>query len=140
MSVPALPSGHVYTTRVLPSEEWPVKYAQAQLLQYPQLPNPEHTMMIVVEDPDGVIVASWCAMNTVHLEGLYVSQAYRHVAAVARELMVGMGVALLNVGCREALTIGQDPAIVSLAQKAGFVIIPGTLLKLALTPPVEAPS
>lgn len=121
----------LYRARVLPGDEWAAR--AGELAHYTAgLPDPEFSILVVVEDTAGRIVASWLAMNTVHLEGLYVDPAHRHTAPVARELLAQMVGELISRQIPAAVTIAQDPAIAELAEHAGFVQIPGTLWQLTL--------
>jgi hypothetical protein len=131
--------------RVLPPEAWDAKVAAGELAHYTHLPNPTFTQLVVVEDEEGRIVGSWMAMNTVHLEGLYVAPEARRAVAVQRRLLLGMVGLLTLEGVDGVLTLAEDPAVAILAEKAGFTRIPGVLLQLRLrdphpsTVPVEAP-
>lgn len=128
----ALPSHGPYTARVLPPEEWDAKLPE--LLHYPRLPDArEHVLLVVVEDSAGRIVASWMACNTIHLEGLVVTEEARTNPAVAKKLLTTMLETLTDLGVPGVLTLAETPSILSLARKEGFEIVPGTLLKRPLT-------
>lgn len=125
---PVLPSP--YTVRVLDPEEWPAKIAVGELNHYPVLPDPQWSILVVVENAAGVIVGSWLAMNTVHLEGLFIDPSHRHSAGVAVKLFAGMVEALQRASQPQALTIAQDPVIARMAETAGFQPVGGTLYRL----------
>lgn len=119
-----------YTARILPPDEWDAR--AHELLHYPALPDPAGAILCVVEDAQRRIVASWYAINTVHLEGLYIEPVARLNPAVARLLSE----TLINE-CRArhvpaVLTQATSPSILAMARKRGFEIVPGTLLQLAL--------
>ena len=120
-----------YTARVLPPEEWLHWSASGQLGPAP-LPDPNFSLLIVVQDHTGRIVASWQALNTVHLEGLFIAEDQRHKGSVVRMLLAGMINALNQGRVPAVLTLAQETSIITLAQKFGFVIVPGTLLQLDL--------
>ena len=121
-----------YTVRVLPPEEWSVRWPELGYGTAHQY-DPTQAILIVVEDSTtGAIVASWFAVNTVHLEGLQIAETHRHNPSVARLLQVGMMHELHERGVGAVLTVGETPEIVALAQHGGFVIVPGTLLQLRL--------
>lgn len=129
-TVPEPPAGATaspYTARLLPPPEWdrlPAMVAGAL--------HPDHALVIVVEDLDGSILAHWCALNTVHLEGLYVDPIVRGNPVVARMLVLTMIAALKGIAVKQALTIAESDAIRELAAKLGFTHVPGTLHRLDL--------
>lgn len=127
---PVLPA--LYTVRALAPEEWPAKVAAGELAHYPVLPDPAWSILVVVENREGVVVGSWLAMNTVHLEGLYIDPSHRHSAGVAVKLFAGMIEALQRAGQPQALTIAQSDAIARMAETAGFQPIDGVLYRLTV--------
>lgn len=72
--------------RILPPEEW-------NRIKSPGLPElmlytePENVTIIVVEDDQGEIVASVCAMRVTHFEGLWIEPEQRGNAGVFRSLI-----------------------------------------------------
>lgn len=116
----------VYTSRILPAEEWdrlPTEVTHTL--------NPDFSYVAVVE-MDGEIVARWAALNTVHLEGLFIEEAHRQHPAVARQLMTTMFQTLKGVGVVSVVTIIQDPGVQALAERVGFVVVPGAVYRLDL--------
>lgn len=133
---PAPASHGPYTFRVLAPEE---RVTRARdLLHYVTLPDPERSILAVVEDAAGQIVATWTAIELVHLEGLYIDPGSRGNPVVAKLLADGMLDHLRQVGLPAVLTHTPDPAILALARKRDFVIVPGTLLQKTLTPGPDA--
>jgi hypothetical protein len=115
----------MYTSRVLPETEWnrlPDDVRQAL--------TPGYAIVVVVENSDGKIIARWCALNVIHLEGLLIDPDYRHSPKVAGRLFGHMILALKEKEIPSVLTLVQEPAVQALAEKVGFVTLPGTLNKL----------
>ena len=109
-------------------QQWETRRAD---LPYPALPNPEHAFLVVVESKaDGKIVASWMALSTTFLEGLHIAASHRQQPEIQGMLLGGMFSLLAAIGVAHPLTLAQNPAILTLAEKAGFIPIAGTLLKL----------
>lgn len=123
-----------YTAEVLPPNLWE-QLTGDLALPVAQL-NPEHTVVVVVwvHEPDGSsrVVGRWVAMNTVHLEGLFVDPAYRKNPAVAGHLFMGMIETLRGLNLPEVVTLVEDPAVQALATQAGFQRLPGLPFKLVL--------
>lgn len=71
--------------RILQPEEWGKINAPAipETLIYTE---PKEIAVIVVEDDDGKVVASICAMRVTHLEGLWIAPEYRKHPGVFRAL------------------------------------------------------
>ena len=133
---PPLSTAPGFTVRVLPPDEWGEKVTSGELAHYPILPDPEYSYLLVVEDAEGRIVASWFAQNEVHLEGLYLAPEHRKKGRTIQTLLfAGMLETLRRGQIAAVLTLAQDPSILHLAQHAGFVEVPGTLLQLVLSPP-----
>ena len=121
-----MPESATLTVRAVPHEEWPT----IQGLPYDlSRIDPMFAILVVVEE-NGVVVGGWMALNTVHLEGLYIAADHRHVAGVAGRLFAGMVDALQRVGTREVLTMTEDPIVRAMALRAGFDLVPGETLKL----------
>ena len=123
----------LYRARVLPADEWATR--REELYQYPFLPNPDLSKLVVVEEKlTGRIVASWFAGNQVCLEGLYITPDARPSIAVPRLLLSAMVQLLQTLQIPGALTLAEDASILALARRAGFEPIPGTLLRVTLPP------
>lgn len=118
-----------HLARVLPAEHWEAKQAE---LGYPKLPDPAFSFLVVVQEKaTETIVASWTAMTCTFLEGLHIAPAQRgHASDIHGLLLGGMFGMLQSLNIHHPLTLAQDPAILALARKAGFVPVAGTLLTL----------
>lgn len=136
MDAPAPPPSR-FVARLLPPEEWD---AHRDVLPDSLFDlDRAYTLLLVVEDTQkGQIAASWCALNTVHLEGLFIQPAYRHNIRVPVVLLSGMIDALIEGKIGAALTIARDPLIAGLAETAGFTPVEGTLYQLRV--PIPAPA
>lgn len=123
MSIPS------YTVRELPADEW------ARLRDLPiaarGLPDPALAAILVVEDHEGQIVATWSAQTAVHLEGLWKATPHDH-PAVSRKLFEGMIGMLQHKGIRFSFTYTEDLSVAAMAVRAGFERVPGDLLLLDL--------
>jgi len=126
------PSHGPYTARILPPEEWDAKFASYELAHYVGLPDPDSVILVVVEDSEGRIVASWYAMNLVHCEGVYIDEAHRGNPTIAKLLTGALLGECDRRGIPNVLTRALTPSILSLARKLGFEVLPGTLLQRAL--------
>lgn len=126
------PPVRALTVRAVPPDEWAGLQARGVPYDLSVL-DPLYGVVVVVEDGDRV-VASWLALNTVHLEGLYIDPANRHLATVAGKLFAGMVEALQRIGTHEALTITTDPIVRAMAVRAGFEPVTGELFKLTIRP------
>lgn len=121
------------TVRPLPPEEWERLRALPLFSKY-GLPDPRLTRVIVAETPEGQIVGTWAALTTVHLDGLWVDEAYRK-ANVAPKLLRRMKAMLSELGIVHSFTMVDhgNPEVLILALKAGFTRVPMDLLFLDLT-------
>lgn len=119
-----------YRARLLPPDEWDAR--QAELPYPPGVLDPsEYKRLVVVEDGEGRIVGSWCAMNLVALEGLHLDEAHQHGVA-AKHLLYGMLDTLMKMGTPAAMALIADPAVQALAEKVGFVALPGVAYQITL--------
>lgn len=116
--------------RVLPADEW------HKLRDFPiatrGLPDPDTAALIVSETVDGTIKGVWGCFLQPMLDGLWVAPDARHTL-VAGQLLREMKALLATYGIATAFTVIQDPAVMAIAHKAGFVPVPGDLWML----PVE---
>lgn len=119
-----------FVARVLPAAEWGKLVGRVPYDLAAQ--HPDHTIVVVVEDAEGLVVASWLALNIVHLEGLYVAPEGRGHPAIAKTLVLGMTEQLKLANIPAVVTIVQDDAVREMADKLGFTHIPGTLHQLTL--------
>lgn len=115
-----------YTVRVLPPDEWP-RLAHIGHFAAVAPPSPDHTVILVIEK-DGQILATWGAMDVVHLEGLWVDPAYRDHPALARKLLAGMEDLLREHNISTVFTIGVTLDVLAMAHRLGFQWMPGNLL------------
>ncbi len=106
-----------YTTRVLPPEEWAAK--AAELTHLAGVPDPAGSLLVVVEDDGGRIIATWVVMNVIHLEGLHIDPAHRHSPA-AKALFTGMLEAVTTLQAPAVVTLTSDPLVARMAAKVGF--------------------
>lgn len=104
-----------YTARELPPEEW---YRLDSLGLAQNLPDPETSAILVVER-DGVIVGTWIALLTMHLEGCAIAPAHRKSPGAVRALIAGMNDLLVAHGIAQVLTVTQTPEIAQLAEHLG---------------------
>lgn len=123
----AVPAAAPYTARILPPEEWnrlPDEVTRAL--------HPLHSVVIVVEDLAGDIVARWVAMNQVYMEGLFIEEHARKNPAVAGRLLTLMMGTLRALGASSILTLVQETPVQHLAAHFGFTKVPGETFKLEL--------
>ena len=80
---------------------------------------------IVVEDEDGVVVACWGIMTTVHVEGLWIAESHRGHPGVARALLSTTVQELQRNDVREVLTQSLTPEIDAMITKVGGSKVPG---------------
>lgn len=109
--------------RVLPVAEWDRLVATEFPHVLPYL-GPEDARIVVVEDGDE-IVGCWGLMPMWHVEGLWVSPAYRHTPSVFRRLFALMRREIQAVAPRWLMTGAQDDVVAELLTKhAGAVKVP----------------
>lgn len=119
-----------YFAHVLPPAEW---YRLG--LPPESLPtNPEHALIIVVENADGEICGRWMAYETVVLEGLAIDPAYQKHPGVAGRLMQAMTTELISRGVPMAMTLITDGDVARLAARHGLYQLPGAVWVLDLRP------
>lgn len=129
MQAPTAPTDSAVSARVLPPEEWS-RLADTPL-QAAAL-DPESALVVVVES-HGTIVGCWAAMNTMHVEGLWISPDHQGHAGTARALMTTMVRELLAAGVEAVLTNAATPEVEVMIKKAGGRQVPGTLWFIPLT-------
>lgn len=74
----------VYSTRVLPPEEWPRLAGTELEALWPKL-DPARAQVVVVEH-EAAIVGAWAVFPIVHVEGLWIAPECRGKVGVARRL------------------------------------------------------
>ena len=91
-------------------------------------------MILVAETPEGRIVGVWAALQTIHLDGLWIHPDYQRTTLAGR-LLRSMKALLYQLGVVHSFTmIAYDaPEVLSLALKAGFQQLPMHLCLLDLT-------
>lgn len=110
--------------RVLDPAEWLDKLRDTPLAGTTL--DPDESFIVVVEAPDGTVLACWAAFNAVHVEGVWVHPAHRRQGGVARALLDAMTQALRARDIREVITNAEDAAIEAIIQKLGGILLPGT--------------
>lgn len=123
-----------YRARVLPPEE----FFRLQGLPLYDTVAGTGSLVVVVEDETGTIVATWSALWTLHLEGLYVVPGCRHSPRVAISLYDQMFQALQDLGVRQVLTVTQDPIVGGMTEKIGGQKVDGDLWVIPV--PTPAPT
>jgi ribosomal protein S18 acetylase RimI-like enzyme len=111
------------TARVLPPEEWASKLAGTSLAQ--AIFDPDNAFVLVVER-EGEVVACWAAINTVHVEGIWIHPDHRTHVAVGRLLLRSMFDELRALLVSEVITNADDPAIEAMLRTIGATPLPGT--------------
>lgn len=111
-----------YTTRILPAEEWH-RLLGTELDEFVPLLDPTYTQIVVVEH-DGEIVASWAATRLVHLEGIWISPAYRKSPSVGRRLLLAARQAVRSMGATWALTGCASEDVRAMLDKVGARRLP----------------
>lgn len=115
--------------RQLPFEEW--DKLDGLPIATNGLPNPETSMILAAEDENGIVVGVWAAMTPIVLEGLWIREDHRN-STVAGRLLQRMKLFLNSIQVDRAFTLVQSADVKSLAEKAGFAVIPGDLMMLDL--------
>ena len=105
------------THRILPASE----YARLETTYLGPLRHaiPADARVVVVENDDGRIVASWLAFKQVHLEGCSLAEDYRRNPAVVRHLFQGMQDALGELGAARVYTAAVDDQVRRMLRKMG---------------------
>lgn len=135
-AAPAPPAlAQLTRVRVLPPEEWP-RLAALPFAERYGIPPVGSAIIVVAENDAGEIVGLWSALHTVHLEGLWIDPEYRRTTRTAAQLLRGMKEALAADHIVHSFTMVEynNPEVLVLALKAGFVRLPVDLLFLELLP------
>lgn len=122
------------TRRVLPPEDWPRLQGTELEGIWPHL-DPATTTVIVVEDRGGAIIGAWAGFPLFHAEGVFIAEAHRGKAGVARLLLDGMRHVAKTAGYRSIVTASLDPTVGDMLTKLGATTIAGTHYALPLTVP-----
>lgn len=94
------------------------------------IPDPTICNILIAELENGDIVGVWSTVSTTALEGLWVREDYRHKTLTAAKLLQSMKMMLGRLGIIQCFTIIQDEYVARLAEKAGFIKVPGDLYML----------
>jgi hypothetical protein len=100
------------------------------------IPNPEHTVVNVVEE-DGRVVAYWPTFNAVHAEPLWIAETHRHRREVTIALVEQVMETLQGCGVPVAFGIIADVDLIinlPMAKKLGFQKAPGELYFITVPP------
>lgn len=123
--------------RELPPEEYGRLQAAGGPLSHLTL-APSDDARVVVGERDGRIVAYWVAHTVVHLEPLWIDPAHRHRPSLIGGLLREMRALLARLRVPFAWAIIADadlPVNLPMAEKIGFVKVPGGLYGIQLGPP-----
>lgn len=110
--------------RLLPREEWPRLSGSELGDVWPYL-HPEHTKVLVVENEEGEIVATWSFTHLAHVEGLWLDPAVRGKAAVARKLWLMLQELARSEGVTHVVTQVVSADVMQLVKTAGGKEVPG---------------
>jgi hypothetical protein len=86
---------------------------------------PEQARVVIVEDEQGQIIASWLAFAQVHLEGVNIADDYRHSAQVVRHLLRGMREAVDELGASRVTSASDTEMVTDLLLHMGAEPLPG---------------
>lgn len=111
------------TTRILPPEEWPRLEGTEAGSVWRSL-DPESASVIVVED-GGSIVGVWVLMTVLHAECLWIADAHRGKAAVARRLWAAMQREAHAMGVEAVATAATTDDVRALLDHVGAMKLPG---------------
>lgn len=111
------------TSRILPPDEWPKLTGTEAETVWPLL-NPAQAHVLVVED-GSVIVGCWVLMPVLHAECLWIADAHRGKASVARRLWTGMRRLALSLGVSTVATAAISDDVRGLLDHVGAVKVPG---------------
>lgn len=114
------------TGRVLPVAEWTTKLAGTPLEPMAATLNPDYSVVIVVEDLDGKVVAQCAAINVVHVEALWESEEVRGDVGVSRALLEALVGELTAHGVKEIISQAVEPAAEAMLEAAGGTRLPGS--------------
>jgi GNAT superfamily N-acetyltransferase len=112
--------------RVLPPEEWSKLEGVDNDLAtvWRQLPIGDVTVL-VVEDSDGVIVATWTTFACWHVEGFWVEPAHRKRGVAIGRLVEAMRNLMQVRGVQHVMTGAPSPEIVTLLEHVHATKLPG---------------
>ena len=117
------------TARLLPPEEWAAKLQGTPL--HASVLDPASSWVFVVEQ-DGVVIGHLAAMNTMHLEGLWIAPDHQGHAGVAKALMRVVVEALVGAGVEGVLSQATDSTMEATLERVGGKRVPGSTWFLSL--------
>jgi len=124
------------TTRILPPAEWH-KLAGTELAYLATLRDGP-CRVVVVEDPDGTIVACWGLMTVVHAEGFWVAPDHRGKAGIMRTLLRQASAEAKAMGANVVWTCSMSEQVTRLLSHAGASQVPGAHFVMSVEQPVAA--
>lgn len=111
------------TTRLLEPSEWPRLAGTELETVWPHL-DPLQAHIVVVE-ADGAIVGCWAAFRQIHVEGVWIAEAHRGKAGVARRLLAGMRRTARAMGARSVATAALTDDVRGILDGLGATKLPG---------------
>ena len=123
-AIPDLRLADGLTIRELPPDEWGRLSQTEGPFSGMALPVSETCRILIVETPEGQIVAHWPAFDAVHLDGLWKHPDYRHRPALDKVLLGAMVTLLQLIGVRYAYAIIHNEDLQTsgrMAEACGFV-------------------
>jgi len=109
--------------RILPPEEWPrLNGTEAEVL-WPHM-NPAESRVLVVENDEGQIVATWSLLRVVHAECLWCAPEYRGKFGVAKRLLRIMRETAAAWKVSAVFTGAASPHVEDLIRRFGGVPLP----------------
>lgn len=121
--------------RILDASEWD-KLAHTELPVLLPHMRPEDTMIVVVEDDAGAVVASIAALRVTHLEGLWIDPAHRN-GGVGRALIRALLPLARCWGGSWAIGGAASDTMRDFLTRVGAVKIPAEFYALSLAGPVR---
>lgn len=109
-------------TRDLPRAEWPRLAGTEVETIWPHLPESAH--VLVVEDA-GNIVGTWLISPVFHVECVWIAEAHRKQASVARRLLVGMKRLAASLGTRRVMTAAVSDDVRRILASLQATPVPG---------------
>lgn len=119
------------TSRILPPKEWPKLEGTEAGAIWPHL-DPARSQVLVVE-ADGAIVGTWVLMSVVHAECLWIADAHRGKASVARRLWTAMRRTAREMGVPIVATAALSDDVRTLLEHVGATKVPGDHYAMRVT-------
>lgn len=95
------------TTRVLPPLEWDRPEVAELMTLHPFVADTD--MQIIVVEDEGKIVGRWAVLRLVHLEGVWIDEAYRRKPSAVKSLLQATIAAARRWTDRLVMTGSADP-------------------------------